>query len=450
MSSACIRFDHGTLRIVAPGAATLPHVLWDERVHAFRAPAFRHREVTASLRRLPVDDPIAGRIRRPTGPWRAPTLRGYQEDALRSLRAFHGRGVAVLPTGSGKTRLAIALLAGAKVPSLVLAPTRVLVEQWREEIARWYDGPIGVVSDGDRRVEDVTVMTFASAYATLDEHGDRFGALVVDEAHHFAGGLRAEALEMCVARIRLGLTATAPAAGSPGGQRLVELIGPTVCEIRVNDLLGTHLANLTHVQIGVGLAPDEWAEYAPAYAQFSELRSAFFRGNPSADWQQCLRSLGATAAGRAAIRGYHRAVAIASFPREKREVVARLLARHTGDRTLVFTATADDAYAIATDNLIPVITAEVGRAERAEILTRYRDGRFRAIVSARVLNEGVDVPDAAVAILVAGALGEREYVQRIGRVLRPSPGKTAVAYDLVATGTLDDARARRRGGPLAA
>ncbi len=450
VTAASIAFDHGTLRIASTGAHAIPHVLWDERVRALRAPAFRHREVVASLGASTLDDAVEGRIRRPTGPWLAPTLRDYQQDALGSLRAFGGRGVAVMPTGSGKTRLAIAFLAEERIPSLILAPTRALVEQWRTELRRWYGGPIGVVSDGERQLEDVTVMTFASAYRTLDECGDRFGAIVVDEAHHFAGGSQAEALEMCVAHARLGLTATAPAAGSNGASRLNELIGPVICEIEASELIGTHLSPLTHVRIAVRLTPEEWAEYGPGYARFAELRAAFFRGQPEADWQQCLHALGKTEAGRDAMRGYQRAVAIASFPRAKREAVTRLLGRHAADKTLVFTATAEDAYVVARDNLVPVITAEVGRAERTEILARFRDGRFRAIVSARVLNEGIDVPDAAVAILVAGAQGRREYVQRIGRILRPAPGKSAVAYELVATGTLDDARARGREGFRAA
>jgi superfamily II DNA or RNA helicase len=97
-----------------------------------------------------------------------------------------------------------------------------------------------------------------------------------------------------------------------------------------------------------------------------------------------------------------------------------------------------------------VITADVPRLEREGILSRFREGRYRAIVSARVLNEGIDVPDANVAILAGGTLGGREYVQRVGRVLRPGPGKQALAYELVTAGTLDDRRARARRRRLAA
>jgi superfamily II DNA or RNA helicase len=131
-------------------------------------------------------------------------------------------------------------------------------------------------------------------------------------------------------------------------------------------------------------------------------------------------------------------------------LVQSLLRENRDVKTLVFTARADDAYAVALDNLIPVVTAEVGRAEREEILTRFRAGSLHAIAAARVLNEGIDVPDATVAILVGGALGEREYFQRIGRVLRPAAGKTARVVEIVTIGTLDNRRADARWRNLAA
>ena len=99
---------------------------------------------------------------------------------------------------------------------------------------------------------------------------------------------------------------------------------------------------------------------------------------------------------------------------------------------------------------MPVVTAETGRRERRQFLERYREGRYRTLVSAQVLNEGLDVPDARIAIIVAGRFGVREHVQRIGRVLRPSPGKVALVYELVTSGTVDDGRARARWRGLAA
>lgn len=79
------------------------------------------------------------------------------------------------------------------------------------------------------------------------------------------------------------------------------------------------------------------------------------------------------------------------------------------------------------------------------ILDQFSKGTLRTIASARVLNEGIDVPDARVAIIVAGSQGKREHVQRIGRVLRPAPGKHALVYELVTAETSDARRAHTRG-----
>jgi superfamily II DNA or RNA helicase len=441
-----LRFDRGTLRLdFLPTNHGLDHVIWDGRTDCWRAPALRYRALLEAFRnaRLPLRDELRARLVDPVRPWQRPSLRTYQEEALRSWVANRRQGVVVLPTGAGKTRVALAAMAEVAKPCVVLCPTRALIAQWVEQIRAWYGGEVGVVGDGEHSVAPVTVMTFASAYTKMDSLGDRFCLVVADEAHHF-GGSRPEALEMCTAPYRLGLTATAPRAGTPAAANLDALIGPVVCRVGLHELVGTHLAHLDVMQRSVRLDDDELEDYHTLEAPFAELCRTFFQINPRADFQSMVRALAQTPAGRRALSDHHKASAIASFPREKRVLVRSLLAQHRHAKTLVFTALADDAYTVATDNLIPVITAEIGRAERGEILRAFREGRVRAIVSARVLNEGLDVPDASVGIVVAGTQGMREHVQRVGRVLRPSPGKRALVYELVTIGTMDHARAESR------
>ena len=235
MDTLRITFDRGTLRVEAADAVAheLPNVLWDKRTSCFRASAHRYARVLERARELSLEvtDEVAAGSRVVEAGWQRPPLRTYQDDAVSSWRAFGERGIVVLPTGAGKTRVAVAAAAASGTTCVVLCPTRALVREWRRELGRWYAGPIGVVGDGERTIEAVTVMTFESAYRHLDALGARFGMVVCDEVHHFAGGLRSEALEMCPAPRRLGLTATAPPFGFLGDERFVELIGPTVCEV---------------------------------------------------------------------------------------------------------------------------------------------------------------------------------------------------------------------------
>jgi len=105
---------------------------------------------------------------------------------------------------------------------------------------------------------------------------------------------------------------------------------------------------------------------------------------------------------------------------------------------------------VAREHLVQPITCDIGPRERARALHRFSKGELRILVSARVLNEGIDVPAADVAIVVGGSQGAREYVQRVGRVLRPAAGKQALVYDLVTRGTFEVRCAVRHRRALAA
>jgi superfamily II DNA or RNA helicase len=431
-----MRFDRGTLDL-GSREPDLPTRLWDPRTSTWRAAAYRHGAISE-------ESPIAAAwVARPRA--LSPlALRSYQEQALASWNLAARRGVVALPTGAGKTRVALAAIFETGFPTAILCPTRVLASAWVSELRRWFGEPIGLVGDGERRVERLTVMTFESAFRRMDELGDRFGLLVVDEVHHFGSGARAEALEASAAIARLGLTATAPQAGSEDAARLEDLVGPLVFEMGFHDLVGKHLAALELVRITVRLEPDERSAYDAGTRTFRELRRVHMKSHPGDDLASMLRAVGRTPEGARALRDHARALELASFPRAKRALVRTLLERHRGDRTIVFTAFAENAYDVAFDNLVPVIAAETGAREREDVLARFRDGRVRAIACARVLNEGIDVPEARVAVIVAGTLGPREHVQRIGRVLRPGPAKRALVYELVTAGTSDACRAATR------
>jgi superfamily II DNA or RNA helicase len=101
-------------------------------------------------------------------------------------------------------------------------------------------------------------------------------------------------------------------------------------------------------------------------------------------------------------------------------------------------------YRIARDFLIPAITHDTPVKERHDILQRFRSGAYPVVVAACVLNEGVDVPEASVAIVLSGTGSWREYVQRLGRILRRREGKRAVLYEVVAEATSEEQVSRRR------
>ena len=95
-------------------------------------------------------------------------------------------------------------------------------------------------------------------------------------------------------------------------------------------------------------------------------------------------------------------------------------------------------------HLMPAITHQSRAAERKAILEGFRSGRYRAIVTSRVLNEGVDVPEAKVAVVLGGTASAREYIQRLGRILRKQENKTALLYEIIVRGTIEEGISYRR------
>jgi superfamily II DNA or RNA helicase len=449
-----LRFDRGTILLTDPPTgvdlAEAPGVLWDPRVGAHRAPASRYPALRCWLRDAGVEfEGIPPLPRLTPGAWSVVDLRPYQEAALSAWELAQHRGVVALPTGSGKTRLAIAAIRRAGFSALCLVPTRVLLDQWAREISAVYGGAVGRHGDGARQLAPLTVATFESAYRHVAHFGDRFDLLIVDEVHHFGAGLRDEALEMMTAHARLGLTATPPRAAA-AVRRLTELVGPTVFELTVADLVGGFLASFDAITLYLELSPEERSAYSASHTLFGSVHAEFRRLAPDASWADWSRHAARSAEGRRALAAWRQMRGLLAFTHAKRRALRSLLARHRASRTLVFTSDNDTAYAIAREHLVMPLTCDIGRRERAEALERFRRGQIRTLVSARVLNEGLDVPDADVAVVVGGALGEREHVQRVGRLLRPGEGKRAVVYELVTRNTIEVGQARRRRQGLVA
>jgi superfamily II DNA or RNA helicase len=452
-----LRFDRGTVvlersvsgRAEGQGLDRFAGVLWDPRASCYRAPAFRHPELVRALRRE--GEGVLDEARRfgavDAASWRPPELRPYQQAALGAWELGGRRGVLALPTGAGKTRVAIAAMARLGVASLVLVPTRVLLHQWRAELGRFFDGKVGAWGDGEREVAPIMVITFESAYRQMHRLGRAFELLVVDEVHHFGAGRRDEALEMSIAPYRLGLTATLPSDPS-AVETLETLVGPVVFQRSVQQLAGRYLADFEVVVLNLPLDEEERAAYEADQALFRPVHAAFRRVAPGARWADFVAAVQESREGQRALAAWRRTRRLLAMTRAKAHAVGELLAQHRDRKVLVFTSDNEAAYAVARQSLVAPITCDIRRDERDEVLALFRSGELPALVSSRVLNEGIDVPDADVAIIAGGSHGDREYVQRVGRLLRPAQGKRACIYELVAANTSEAWQARQRRAAL--
>jgi superfamily II DNA or RNA helicase len=319
------------------------------------------------------------------------------------------------------------------------------MQQWAIEIAKFYRGRVGRFGDGERSLHAVTVATYASAWRHMTRLGGLFPLVVVDEAHHVGDGQLAEALEMALASDRLGLTAT-PNEGEIA-ERGRRLLGDVVFELQVRDLVGEALAHYDLVRVRVALDPQERLQYDAEVALFEPVYHRWRQGRRHARWRDFVMAAQRDPDSRAALAAWRRAQRLAAYPQAKAQAVGRLLERHAWDRCLVFTPDNAVTYAISRDHLVAPVTCDTSRRERKAVLEDFSAHRIASLVSARVLNEGLDLPDANVGVMVGGRGGKREFIQRLGRVLRPAPGKRARIYELLTAGSVDSWRKSRRGSP---
>jgi superfamily II DNA or RNA helicase len=435
-------FDRGTLRVEGDGADDL------DRLDGFDAAddrllAYRYRDLRDALDAAGIDyaDDVLDPVAAPAIAESPLDLRPYQREALDAWLADR-RGAVVLPTGAGKTFVGMAAIAAVGEAALVVVPTLDLVDQWRDELGR-FGAAVGEVSGREKRLEPLTVTTYDSAHAAAERLGNRFPTVVFDEVHHLAAEGYSEIAELFASPARLGLTATYERTDDRHA-RLTDLLGGRVYEIGTDDLAGDHLADYAVERIHVDLTPAERERYDDRVETFrSYLRSSNVDLRGPEDFRKIVIRSGNDPEAWAAVRARNEARRIAYGAERKLDALADLLDRHRDDRVIVFTRHNDLVYDVADRFLVPPVTQETGAEERRDTLRRFREGRYDAVVSSQVLDEGVDVPDANVGVILSGTGSTREFRQRLGRLLRPTGGR-AKLYEVVASGTGELRTADRR------
>jgi superfamily II DNA or RNA helicase len=446
--SVALRYENGTIRVGGDSGLDfggLPGVEPDPRSKTGRAPAFRYAAVREALagRGVDLDDRVLDLPALDLAS--AYELREYQVEALAAWEEADRRGTLELPTGSGKTVIGLGAIERLGTPTLVVVPTIDLLVQWREELEAEFEVTVGQLGGGTQAIEHLTVATYDSAMIRAEDLGDRFGLAIFDEIHHLGGERYRETARLLAAPARLGLTATFE---RPDGahEPIEDLVGSVVYRLDPDDLAGEHLAPYDVKRIRVDLTPEERREYEDCQETFTTyLARSNLDMRSGSDYRKLVMRSGNDPAAREALLAKQRAREIVFNADAKVDALADLLDRHRGDRVIVFTAHNDLVYRISERFLIPAITHRTGTEERRRFLEHFREGSYSRIVTSNVLDEGVDVPDANVAVVLSGSGSEREFVQRLGRVLRPKEGGgRALMYEVVSRDTAEENVAQRR------
>ncbi len=453
-----LTFHRGTLLLHPPprGKAWIDYATWDDRVEKFRIPACHYRPLVETLRAEGIDFTDEAKAFEPLDLRPSLVLEPYphQQEALQAWKQAGRQGVVVLPTAAGKTYLAQLAMQSTPRSTLVLVPTLDLLHQWFAQLEAAFLGtPVGVLGGGSQDRTPILVATYHSAAIHAETLGNRYALLVFDECHHLPTEFFRAIAEFAIAPYRLGLTAT-PERADGSHEDLATLIGPVVYRKTPADLSGQALAAHEVISIKVQLSEWERQRYERALSIRNEfLRQANISLGSLQGWQRFVQASARSPAGRRAMLAHREAKEIALGTEGKLRVLGELIAQHYPDRLLVFTNDNATVYRISQEFLLPAITHQTPVKERHTLLARFREGQYRALVASHVLNEGVDVPEARVAIILSGTGSTREYVQRLGRVLRKGSGegKLALLYEVVAADTTEErTSARRRGAAEAA
>jgi superfamily II DNA or RNA helicase len=202
-------------------------------------------------------------------------------------------------------------------------------------------------------------------------------------------------------------------------------------------------------RVRVDLTSEERAAYDTAYKVYTGfVRERGLQRSHGPGWLGELMRLSALdPAARRALLARRQLLNILDSCQGKFAALESLLREHTGERVLVFTESNAVAYTIARQYLVPVISHEIGVAERKHILDGFQAGHYSVIATSKVLNEGVDVPEAKVAIVLGGEASKREYLQRLGRILRKKEPLQALLVEVLVRNTIEEGKVQRRHVP---
>lgn len=465
MLKAVLRYDRGT--IVIEGLAHIPFATHDPRINALRAQAMYYPSIVEYLKQsgIQYDDrvfvsdntmmtlPLYCNYNSNNPSQAQPSssstttllhtpLRDYQQRALDNWINAGLRGCVVLPTGSGKTLVGIKAIEKVNAASLVVVPTLDLMDQWTAVLSKYFTSSIarsaettstikkiGNLGGGSEDIQPITVSTYDSAYLRAAFLGNRFKLVVFDEVHHLAAlGYRTIAEQMA-APFRLGLTATIEREDSLHTD-LPRLVGGIVFQVSPDVLAKQrHLAQYKVERRRVELLPDELAEYKASMQKYHECLNTLAGGSSGSSryvisLEKLIMMSGRNPLAREALLARNRANNVALNSNAKLEELKEILVENQGVKTIIFTQHNNMVYEISNRFLIPFITYKTGKDERQDVLKGFKEGRYMAIVTSKVLDEGVDVPDAELGIIVSGTGSAREFIQRLGRLLRPKPNLT--------------------------
>ncbi len=370
-------------------------------------------------------------------------LRDYQREALDKWIEKGMRGIIALPTGSGKTIIAIAALAELSERTLIVTYTKEQMFQWKDMITKFTSvnpNMVGLYYGEEKRIAPITISTYQTAYRKVKLISKYFSFLIIDECHHLpAEKFKHIALNMFSIK-RMGLSATVIREDGKH-EELFPLMGGIVYYKTPSELSSQgYLAPYVIYQVEVDLSSEEMKKYLETLKLYRELG-----GGKKFEELLDLAKKGDERA-QMALRVHSRLRQIVHKAEAKKKAVKEIVEKELrrGSKIIVFTQYVDQAKELGEILNAPVLVGEVKTKIRRKILEQFKRGDKRVLIVTTVGDEGLDIPDANVGIIVTGTGSRRQFIQRLGRLLRPSKGKEARLYEVIVRGTPEVYQSKKR------
>lgn len=357
-------------------------------------------------------------------------LREWQTEALNAWIQNQCRGIVIAPTGTGKSYVGLAAIRELGYPSLIIVPTERLLKTWDKRIRKIIRVPPSPYYGKEKRLGWVTI----SIYNTMARNLwllKHFKLVVLDEIHHSAARTWIKIVESLDGQPVLGLTATIERLDN-GHLKILKKI-PIVYNFSLSEAMNTHqIAECEVIEKIVPLTMAEYSEYVKIDQMLRRLRAQAMHGLESRNLDLEARFYSLIQRRKAIL-----AEAVLKLPK-----LLEIVQRHLDERILVFSESIrsiEEAKKYLIKHGIPCETYHSKKTEneRDRIFQAWGNG-YKVLLACRALDEGIDVPEAKIGIILATGQTKRQLIQRLGRLLRPNKNKKAKIYVISARATIEE------------
>jgi len=359
-------------------------------------------------------------------------LRPFQVEAYESWVKNNCRGTIIAPTGTGKTIIAGYAIRKLNVPTLIVCPTERILKMWIERLREKFGLYASAFYGGSKKIGRITVTIYNTVSMIHPELLDSFNLIVLDEVHH-AGS---EVFSSIIHRLSDGhnvMALTATLKREDERHMIIMSKLPVVyCLDLATAIKHRLVAPVEVIPIGVDMNDRERREYSEIERKISNVKNALKTSNEDEEKRRLERQL--------KIYINQRRILLSRLE-AKKEAVYNIALKHPNERILVFSESIDSIEGLKKYLLERGVRAETYHSNKPEnirdLIFKRWGTEFNVLLSCRALDEGIDVPECGIAVMIASGMSVRQLVQRKGRIMRPREGKIAKLYVVYAYGSVE-------------